>query len=376
MNAPHEIEAYLQAQLPSMIDLLTRIVGAESFSADKAGVDAVQGIIQAELEARRAEVAVFPQDKVGDHVLGVWNKGAGAPIAMILHVDTVHPRGSFAARHKIEDGKFYGPGVFDMKASSVIALYAIQALQALAMMPRREIRALFTSDEEIGSFTSQALIEDAARGAALAMVMEPALADGRLKSSRRGVGNFTVVAHGRASHAGGGHERGINAIQEAAHHILKIQALTDYARGIATTVSEIKGGVAHNVVPDRCEVHIDARANAQADADYLTAQITGLLPVLPGARLEISGGFERPPMECNAERLAIFERMKAIVAPIMALTHGPSGAGSDAAFTAPIAPTMDGLGAVGDGLHAVDEYIWVESLVERGAMNALIVKEW
>lgn len=376
MNAPHVVEAYLQAQLPSMVDLLTRIVSAESFSADKAGVDAVQGIIQAELRARGAEVTVFPQDKVGDHVLGVWNKGAGAPIAMILHVDTVHPRGSFAARHKIEDDKYYGPGVFDMKASSVIALYAIQALQALGLMPRREIRALFTSDEEIGSFTSQTLIEDAARGAALAMVMEPALADGRLKSSRRGVGNFTVVAHGRASHAGGGHERGINAIQEMAHHILKIQALTDYARGVATTVSEIEGGVAHNVVPDRCEIHIDARANAQADADYLTAQITSLQPVLPGGRLEIRGAFERPPMECNAERLAIFERMKAIVAPIMALTHGPSGAGSDAAFTAPIAPTMDGLGAVGDGLHAVDEHIRVESLVERGAMNALIVKEW
>jgi glutamate carboxypeptidase len=258
----------------------------------------------------------------------------------------------------------------------VIALFAVQALQSLGQLPNREIRALFTSDEEIGSFTSEALIVEQARDARLAMIMEPALADGRLKSSRRGVGNFTVVAHGRASHAGGGHERGINAIQEIAHHILKIQSLTDYARGIATTVSEIKGGVAHNVVPDRCEIAIDTRANKQVDADDLTEQIMALKPALPGARLEVSGGFERPPMECNAERLAIFERMKEIVAPIMTLTHGPSGAGSDAAFTAPIAPTMDGLGAVGDGLHAVDEYIWIDSLVERAAMNALILKEW
>jgi glutamate carboxypeptidase len=376
MSAPNEVEAYLNSQLPSMIELLTTIVSTESFSADKPGVDAVQQIIQAELASRGADVSVFRQEKVGDHVLGVWNKGAGSPIAMILHVDTVHPRGSFDARFRIADGKFFGPGVFDMKASSVITLFAIQAIQTLGVMPRREIRALFTSDEEIGSFTSQALIEDAARGATLAMVMEPALADGRLKSSRRGVGNFTIVAHGRASHAGGGHERGINAIQEIAHHVLKIQSLTDYARGIATTVSEIKGGVAHNVVPDRCEIHVDARANAQADADYLAAQITGLQPALPGARLEISGEFERPPMECNAERLAIFERLKAIVAPVLDLTHGPSGAGSDAAFTAPIAPTMDGLGAVGDGLHAVDEYVWVNSLVERAAMNALILKDW
>jgi glutamate carboxypeptidase len=370
------ILAYLNSQLESMTDLLIEICRAESFSADKAGVDAVQAIIQRELAARGAEVTVFPQEKVGDHVLGVWNNGAGSPIAMILHVDTVHPRGSFAPRYKIEGGKLYASGVFDMKASSVISLFAVQALQSLGELPNREIRMLFTSDEEIGSHTSEALIKEQAQGATLVMVMEPALADGKLKSSRRGVGGFTVVAHGRASHAGGGHERGINAIQEMAHHILKIQSLTDYARGIATTVSEIKGGIAHNVVPDRCEIAIDARANKKADADYLTEQIMNLQPALPGARIEVSGSFERPPMECNDERLRIFERMKHIVAPVMTLTHGPSGAGSDAAFTAPIAPTMDGLGAVGDGLHAVDEFVWLDSLVERAAMNALILKEW
>ena len=372
----HALIHYLNEQLPAMTALLTRIVAAESFSADKAGVDDVGRLIAHELRARGADVTIFPQTQTGDHVLGVFNRGAGSPIAMILHMDTVHPRGSFAARYKIEDGKMYGPGVFDMKASHVIALYAVQALQALGQMPNREIRMLFTSDEEIGSFTSADLIMAQAHDAALVMIMEPALSDGRLKSSRRGVGNFTVVAHGRASHAGGGHERGINAIQEMAHHVLAIQSLTDYQRGIATTVSMIAGGIAHNVVPDRCEIHVDARANTQADAEWITERIHSLQPVLPGARLEIAGKFERPPMECNAERLAIFERMKAIVAPIMTLAHGPSGAGSDAAFTAPIAPTMDGLGAVGDGLHATDEHVVLASLVERAAMNALIVKEW
>ena len=372
----HPYIAYLRAHLPTMTDLLTKLVMAESFSADKAGVDAVGRLIADELRRRGAEVSTFPQTQTGDHVLGVMNRGAGRPILMLLHMDTVHPAGSAAARYKVEDGKLYGPGAFDMKASHVIALYAIQTLQALGQMPEREIRVLFTSDEEIGSLTSRPLIEAQARGAALVMVMEPALADGRLKSSRRGVGNFTLVAYGRAAHAGGGHERGINAIQEIAHHVLAIQALTDYARGIATTVSLIKGGVASNVVPDRCEVHVDARANTQADAEWLSAQIYDLRPVLPGARLEISGGFERPPMECNAERLAIFERIKQIAEPILTLDHGPSGAGSDAAFTAPIAPTMDGLGAVGDGLHAADEHVILDSLVERAAMNALILRDW
>lgn len=372
----HPLLTYLNEQLPAMTELLRQIVAIESFSADKAGVDAVGQLIAEELARRGASVTLHPQATVGDHVLGVFNPGAGAPIAMILHMDTVHPRGAFAARFKIEGDRMYAPGVFDMKASHVIALYAVQALQALGMMPRREIRMLFTSDEEIGSFTSESLIVETARGAALAMIMEPALSDGRLKSSRRGVGNFTVIAHGRAAHAGGDHPRGINAIQEMAHHILTIQSLTDYRRGIATTVSEIKGGQAHNVIPDRCEIHVDARANTQADADWLAERIHSLQPVLPGARLEISGRFERPPMECNAERLAIFERMRQIVAPIMTLQHGPSGAGSDAAFTAPLAPTMDGLGAVGDGLHAVDEYVYLPSLVERAAMNALIIREW
>jgi glutamate carboxypeptidase len=372
----HPFVAYLSEQLPAMTDLLTRLVASESFSADKAGVDAVGRLIAAALRQRGAEVSVFPQAQTGDHVLGVFNRGAGAPILMLLHMDTVHPAGSFAARYRVENGKLYGPGAFDMKASHVIALYAIQTLSALGQMPKREVRLLFTSDEEIGSHTSRALIEGQAQGAALVMVMEPALSDGRLKSSRRGVGNFSLVAHGRAAHAGGDHARGINAIQEMAHHVLAIQALTDYARGVATTVSLIKGGVASNVVPDCCEAHVDARANTLADAEWLSAQIHNLRPVLPGARLEIKGGFERPPMECNAERLAIFERMKQIVAPILSLAHGPSGAGSDAAFTAPIAPTMDGLGAVGDGLHAADEHVILDSLVERAAMNALILRDW
>ncbi|MCS6772665.1 MAG: M20 family metallopeptidase [Anaerolineae bacterium] len=375
-TSTHPYLQHLTEQLGEMTELLTRLVHIESFSADKAGVDAMARAVADELRALGAAVTVYPQTTTGDHVLGVFNPGAGSPIAMILHMDTVHPPGTCATRFKIEDGKLYAPGAFDMKASHVITFYTLRTLQAFGRFPNREVRVLFTSDEEIGSYTSRALIEQTARGASLVMVMEPALSDGRLKSSRRGVGNFNVVARGRAAHAGGGHERGINAIQEMAHQVLAIQALTDYTRGIATTVSEIRAGVARNVIPDRCEIFVDARANTLADAQWLTEQIYALKPVLPGASLEIRGGFDRPPMECNAERLAIFERLRQIAAPILDLSHGPSGAGSDAAFTAPIAPTMDGLGAVGDGLHAVDEHVLLSSLPERAAMNALILESW
>ncbi len=368
--------SYLNGQMPQMLALLERIVALESFSADKTAVDRLCQFLAQTLREAGAEVTVFPQQETGDHMLGVWNRGAGSPMTMVLHHDTVHPVGSFAARFRVEGERMYGPGIFDMKASHVIALYAVRALQALHQLPQREIRFLSTSDEEIGSHTSRELIMNLARDSALVMVMEPALADGRLKSSRRAVGDFAVIARGRASHAGGGHERGINAIQEMAHQILRIQSLTDYTRGVATTVSEIRGGVARNVVPDYCEIHVDARANRTEDAEQLAHTILHLQPVLPGATLEVRGGFDRPAMECNAERLRIFERLKAIAAPILDLQHGPSGAGSDAAFAAPLAPTMDGLGAVGDGLHAVDEHILIPSLVERAAMNALFLLRW
>lgn len=372
-----QLRPLLTSHFEAMVDLVTEIVRTESPTSDKAGVDAVSAIIQRELRALGADVRVHPQTTVGDHTLGVFNRGAGSPIAMILHVDTVHPLGSFAPRYKHENGKLYGPGIFDMKASSVITLYALRALQELGALPNREIRVLFTSDEEIGSGTSKDLIIEQAQGASLVMVMEPALADGRLKSSRRAVGHFVLKAHGRAAHAGGNHELGINAIWELAHHIPTIQGLTDYAKGTATTVGIIRGGTASNVIPDFAELTIDARATFQHDADHMTAVIRSLQPALPGARLEIEGGFDRGAMECNAERLAILERMTAIAATTgLALTHGASGAGSDASFTCNIAPTMDGLGAVGDGLHAPHEHILLESLIERAALAAALLKDW
>jgi len=375
MNA--QLRPFLDSRFESMVDLVTEIVRTESPTSDKAGVDAVGAIVQRELRVLGADVRTFAQTTVGDHTLGVFNRGAGAPIAMILHVDTVHPLGSFAPRYKRENGRLYGPGIFDMKASSVITLYALRALQELGVFPQREIRVLFTSDEEIGSGTSKDLIIEQAQGAALVMVMEPALADGRLKSSRRAVGHFVLQAHGRAAHAGGNHELGVNAIWELAHHIPTIQGLTDYAKGTAATVGMIRGGTASNVIPDFAELTIDARATFQHDADHMTAVIRGLQPALPGARLELSGGFDRPAMECNAERLAILERLTAIAATTgLALTHGASGAGSDASFTCNIAPTMDGLGAVGDGLHAPHEHILLDSLAERAALAAAILKDW
>ena len=374
-----ELKTFLQAKLPAMTDLLAQLVCVESQTEEKSGVDQLGKLLVARLSAMGADVTIFPQAVTGDHVLGVFNRGAGSPMAMILHMDTVHRAGTLAQRPvRVESGRLYGPGSYDMKASHVIALFAVQALRELSCFPAREIRILFTSDEETGSHTSRQLIEDTARGAALAMVMEPALSDGKLKSSRKGVGDFRVTARGRAAHAGAEHKQGINAIQELAHQVLKLQSMTDYARGITFSVGDIRGGGVTNVVPDWASLIVDIRVAALADAQWVTKALHELKPALPGATLEIAGEFNRPPMECNSQRLAIFSRVHDIGVSIgLALDHGPSGGGSDASFTAGIGvPTMDGFGAVGDGAHAIHEHVQLSSLPERAALSAAVLQRY
>lgn len=362
-----------------MVTLLRALVSLESPSKDKAAVDAVANVISGELAALGADVRAVPQSAVGDHVVGVLNAGRGSPIAMFCHMDTVHPVGSVAGMPvKVEDGKLWGPGSFDMKASHVIALYAVRALGDLGALPDREIRLAFTSDEEIGSTTSRGLIEDTARDCALAMVMEPALSDGRLKSSRKGVGDFKITARGRAAHAGAEHAKGINAILELAVQVQRIQALTDYGRGITFNVGWMHGGGATNVVPDKAELIVDTRCERVSDAEWVKEQMFALQPALAGTTLTVEGDWNRPPMECDAERLSIVARIKAIGDAIgVPVDHGPSGGGSDASFTAAIGvPTMDGFGAVGDGLHAPHEHILISSLSERAALSAAVLAGW
>jgi glutamate carboxypeptidase len=237
---------------------------------------------------------------------------------------------------------------------------------------------LFTSDEEVGSVTSRALIEAEARRSCLTVVLEPALANGQLKTFRKGVGDFSIVAYGRAAHAGGDHARGINAIEELAYHIPALQKLTDYEAGTTINVGVIKGGSASNVVPERAEMEVDFRVSRAAEVEQVVAAIQGLRPVLAGARLEIGGGLNRPPMERNAAMVRTFEQARRLAAGIgLTLEEGSTGGASDGNFTAALGtPTLDGMGAVGDGAHAAHEHVIVDSLADRAALLATILTQW
>jgi glutamate carboxypeptidase len=239
------------------------------------------------------------------------------------------------------------------------------------------LRVLFTADEEIGSPTSRALIEEAAAGALAAYVLESPLPGGTLKTARKGTGDYHLEIEGRAAHAGVEPQKGINAVQELAHQILALHALNDYAVGTTVNVGVVQGGTRPNVVPAAAEAHVDVRVSTMAEAARLDAAIRSLTPRLDGARLTIEGGLNRPPMERSAAMGELFGRTQRIASAMgVELAEGSTGGGSDGNFTAAMGvPTLDGLGAEGEGAHAAHEHVLTESLPRRAALLAGLLAE-
>jgi glutamate carboxypeptidase len=360
------------------LDFLRQLVEMESPSTDKAAVDRVARFVAERARAAGAEVTVLPQERWGDHLLARWGDGAGG-FLLLCHLDTVWPVGTLAERPwRVEGERAFGPGVYDDKASAAIILAALEGLQALGLAPRHPVTVLFNSDEEVGSPSSRPLIEAEAARARVVFCVEPARPDGALKVWRKGTGRYTVTALGRAAHAGADHEKGVNAIEELAHQVLRLQAMTDYGTGTTVNVGRIEGGTRANIVPDRAQVRVDVRVKTMAEWERISAAIAALQPVLPGARLVVEGGMSRPPMEASPVTLEPFWRAQEIAAGLgLTLTADGTGGASDANFTAAMGiPTLDGLGALGDGAHSVDEYIFIPSLTERAALLAALLMEW
>jgi glutamate carboxypeptidase len=265
-----------------------------------------------------------------------------------------------------------------MKAGTAMLLTVLRYLCEKGARPTHPLRMLFTTDEETGSLTSRALVEAEAQNAALVICLEPALSNGAIKTFRKGTGGFTLKAFGRAAHAGADHAKGINAIEEIARQVTTLHQMTNYDLGTTVNVGVISGGTVSNVVPDHAQIEVDIRVSTKAEGERIVPAILGLQPQLPGVRLEITGGLNRPPMERTPQIIAAFDKAQTIAAGLgLKLIEGSTGGASDGNFTAALGvPTLDGMGAVGDGGHAVTEHVIASSLPERAALLAAILTQW
>jgi glutamate carboxypeptidase len=367
---------WLRARDRAMTRLLGRFVRAESPSFNKAAVDRLGRIVASEWKRRDATVTRLRQRERGDHVRAEWRprgRGKTAQILVLGHLDTVYDTGAIARMpFRVSRGRAWGPGSFDMKGGLVIALFAMDALAAAGCLPEKRILFLWTSDEEIGSESSRAAIECEAQRSDVVLVLEPAAGlDGRVKTGRKGVGEIEIVATGRAAHAGLNPEDGINAIEEIALQIARISRWNQPRRGITVNAGVIEGGTRTNVIPERARALVDLRAARVEDMRALERKFRALRPMLRDAKLEIRGGFNRPPMERKMSA-ALYVKVRAL-AREMGITLGEAfvGGGSDGNFTAALGvPTLDGLGAVGEGAHSPSENIVVRAMPERAALLA------
>ena len=375
----HELVEYFSARQNETVALLRQLVELESPSESKPALDRLGQFIAAQLRDVGATVEVVPQTTTGDHLVASFGSENAPPILTLCHIDTVWPLGTLATMPwREEAGLLRGPGVYDMKASTAMLLMVLRYLRETQTQPAHPLRMLFTTDEETGSATSRALIEAEAKKAALVLCLEPALSNGALKTFRKGTGDFTVTAHGRAAHAGADHAKGINAIEEIARQIVTLHRMTNYEAGTTVNVGVISGGTVSNVVPDRARIEVDIRVSTMAEGERMVKTILNLGPQLSGARLSVTGGLNRPPMERTSQIIAAFQKAKAIGAGLgLDLLEGSTGGASDANFTGALGvATLDGLGAVGNGGHAVDEHVIASSLPERTALLAAILTQW
>lgn len=375
-----QILTYMEQHKQAMIDDLKRFVTLESPSLNKAAVDQLSRELAPLFAQVGATTQFLPREERGDLLRLEWGQGREAGQTMVLsHMDTVFEIGDLAKNPlRIENGRLYGPGTSDMKAGFTIFLWALRCMQELGLQPRRKVVALLTSDEEIGSGASRQAIEEEARRSAVALVTEPAMPPtGALKTWRKGTADYWLTVTGKPAHAGADPTKGISAIEELAHHILTLQKLTDMHVGTTVNVGVISGGTRSNVVASEAKAHIDVRFMTMEEGHRIDALIKGLQPVVSGAKLTVTGGINRPPMVRNEATIALFKQAQALAAELgFTVGEAGTGGGSDGNFTSGVGcPTIDGLGACGDGLHTHEEYIEVESLPQRAALFVRLLQE-
>ena len=353
-----------------MIEGIKRWVESESPTRNKAAVNRMLDLIVADLDGLPVKVErLGGRDGYADMLKLRAGAGDAPGILVLSHIDTVHPIGTLAGAlpFRRDGDRLYGPGLYDMKGGAYLAFDAFRAV-ARAGSARLPIVYLFTPDEEVGSPISREVIEAEARRARYVLVTEPARDGGKVVTSRKGVGRFEVTATGVPAHAGGSHRKGRSAIKEMAHQILAIEAMTDYTRGVTTTVGMISGGTAPNVIPQHGHISVDLRVRDAATGREFEERILGLKSVDPDVKLKVTGGMNRPPFEKTAAIDALLRQAQALARDIGFVLADTimTGGGSDGNFTAALGvPTLDGLGIDGDGAHTEWEHGYISSIEPR-----------
>ena len=383
-KTPRQLLDYLHSRQTEMRSLLEELVLAESPSDVPAAQQKVLALLQKELEERDYRVRRIRGRQTGGHLLAVPNirrksnlgdRYHHQPIQLLLgHCDTVWPLGTLEKMPLVlRQGKMYGPGVYDMKAGLVQTIFALEAVNGFS--PQITPVILINSDEEIGSYESTPQIRRLAKIAARAFVMEPSLGPtGKLKTRRKGVGEFTIRIIGQAAHAGLDPEKGVSSILELSFVVQKLFELNDPQRGITVNVGKIDGGIRPNVIAPESQAVVDVRVLHPEDVPRIEAAILGLQPTTPDTQLIVEGKIERPPMEKTPGNQQLWQLAQQAASELgIEIESGTAGGSSDGNLTSLYTPTLDGLGAVGDAAHAPGEFIYLDQIVERAALLAQLL---
>ncbi|MBD8070601.1 M20 family metallopeptidase [Bacillus sp. PS06] len=374
------MKEFIQNKQEEMLQLIEELVNIDSGSYFKEGVDRVGLLLKEKYERLGFVVEVKEEEAYGNNLI-IKHKNAIDPrIILCAHMDTVFPEGTVAKRpFRVEGTRAYGPGVVDMKSSLVELLYALTALQNEDVKAYENVLIILNGDEEIGSPSSRALIEEYSFGKDYALIMEPARKDGSLVSARRGGGRYTLVVKGKAAHSGIEPEKGRSAIEALAYKIIQLHQLSDHENGISVNVGIIEGGSAVNTVSPNAVAHVDIRISESEQAAILEERIKEICSVcdVPGTRITLEGEMNRPPMEKNERNEELLHVIQDIGKEIgMKLNDTSTGGGGDASFTsANGVATIDGLGPVGGNAHSENEYLDIPTLTERTLLLAKTIQK-
>jgi len=373
------ILAHVRERQSELISFLKELVECESPTDDAAAVNRFVDLFATRV-SDIAHIKTFPGGRYGKHVLCEFQSQvkASASLLALGHSDTVWPLGALRQMPwRQEKGRLWGPGVLDMKSGLAFFVFAMRALRDLDLPIRRKIALLIVSDEETGSHSSRALTEEQARNREAVFVLEPGTGlEGKLKTSRKGVGVYTLTIQGKPSHAGVDFAAGASAIDELAQQIEKIRTFTNLKSGVTVNVGIVSGGTRTNVVAARAQAQIDYRVPRLRDYESLRGKFERLAVRDKRCRLELEGELNRPPMERTQGIVRLFRTAKKLATDLgVSLEESSTGGGSDGNFTAGLGiPTLDGLGGVGEGAHAIHESILVDRIADRTALLAKLVQ--